>query len=50
MACGKRIEVEVCGVFNLERLAVKKWQRERRTTKKKSRKPWRSGTSKSHPK
>ena len=37
-------------MFNLERLAVKKWQRERGTTKKKRRKRWRSGTSKSHPK
>ena len=37
-------------MFNLERLAVKKWQLERGTTKKKRRKPWRSGTSKSHPK
>ena len=31
-------------------MAVKKWQRERGTTKKKRRKRWRSGTSKSHPK
>ena len=37
-------------MFNLERLAVKKWQRERGTTKKKRRRSWRSGTSKSHPK
>ena len=31
-------------------MAVEKWQRERGTTKKKRRKRWRSGTSKSHPK
>ena len=42
--------VEVGGVFNLERLTVKEWQRERGTTKKQMKRSWRSGTSKSHPK
>ena len=36
-------------VFNLERLTVKEWQRERGTTKKRRRRCWRSGTSKNHP-
>ena len=40
--------VEVGGVFNLERLTVKEWQRRRGTTKKRRKKSWRSGTSKSH--
>ena len=41
---------EVGGVFYLERLTVKEWQRKRGTTKKKRRKRCRSGTSMSHPK
>ena len=50
MACGKRILVEVGGVFYLERLTVNECQRERGTTKKQRKRSWRSGTSKSHPK
>ena len=50
MACGEGVLVEVGGVFNLERLTVKEWQRERGTTKKRRRRSWRSGTSKNHPK
>ena len=42
--------VEFGGVFNLERLTVKEWQRKRGTTKKRRKWSWRSGTSKSHPK
>ena len=45
----RRILVEVGGVFNLERLTVKEWQRERGTTKKRRRRSWRSGTGKNHP-
>ena len=38
------------GVFNCERLTVKEWQRKRGTIKKRRKRSWRSGTSKSHPK